>query len=397
MNQLLPQGDASSAVLDKVRAVLAKAAPHVQDIDERGSITTELYEELEATGIFQALTPKIYGGLELSLNDVNEALIEGGKVSGSLGWVMMIHVQQSLGFGNFPKVTGLRIMREYPRARMRGVAAPKGTATPTAGGYIVSGQWPFASGGPNPDFVGANCIVMENGAPRLGANGLPELILVWVPAEKVEFLDTWHVLGMRGTNSCDFRIRDVFVPKEMSTPLFTGGNFFETPPARLPLRVVLSPSHAAVAIGIAEGALDELKQLAKTKRAAMNPTARLIDDPLFRHAIGSATVRLAAARALLDQRTSAMEETARLGRQLTPSEIMMARAMTVHITSECIAIVEKAFRLAGSTSVYTSCPLERRLRDIYVAGQHISCFEEIYRSLGTVELGQEISEFELLF
>jgi hypothetical protein len=75
----------------------------------------------------------------------------------------------------------------------------------------------------------------------------------------------------------------------------------------------------------------------------------------------------------------------------------MGRAMTVHITSECIAIVEKAFRLAGSASVYNSCPLERRLRDIYVAGQHISCFEEIYRSFGTVLLGQEISEFELLF
>jgi alkylation response protein AidB-like acyl-CoA dehydrogenase len=397
MNQIMPQADRRNPVLDKVKSVLANAAPQIREFDERGSITTELYEALEATGIFQALTPKIYGGLELSLTDVNEALIDGGKVSGSLGWVMMIHIQNSLGFGNFPKETGLRIMREYPRARMRGVAAPKGTATPTEGGYIVSGQWPFASGGPNPNFVGANCVVTENGAPRLGANGLPELILVWVPAAQVEFLDTWHVLGMRGTNSCDFRIRDVFVPKDMSAQLFTGGNFFETPPARLPLRVVLSPSHAAVAIGIAEGALAEIKELAKTKRAAMNPTARMVDDPLVRHAIGSSTVRLAAARALLDQRTSALEEAAALGRQLTPREIMMGRAMTVHITSECIAIVEKAFRLAGSASVYNSCPLERRLRDIYVAGQHISCFEEIYRSFGTVLLGQEISEFELLF
>jgi len=393
----MPPDDRRKAILDDVKAVLAKAAARVGEFDERGGITTELYEELEATRIFQALTPRIYGGLEMSLADVNEALVAGGKVSGSVGWVMMIHVQQSLGLGTFPKETGLKILREHPHVRIRGVAAPKGTAVPTEGGYVVSGQWPFASGGPDPDFVAGNCVVMENGAPRIGAHGIPELILVWVPAAQVEFLDTWHVLGLRGTNSCDFRFRDVFVPKEMSAELFTGRNFFETAPARLPVRVVLSPSHAAVAIGIAEGALEELKALAMTKRAAMNPNARLVDDPLFRHALGSCAIRLAAARAFLDRTTGDLETAAALGRRLTPAEIMQGRALTAHVTSECIAIVEKAFRLAGSTSVYNTCPLERRLRDIYVAGQHISAFEEIYRALGTVLLGQELSQFELLF
>jgi alkylation response protein AidB-like acyl-CoA dehydrogenase len=397
MDRLEPAGSARDAVLSKLREVLAKAAPEVADIDARGSITPELYEALEATGAFQALTPKIYGGLELSLNDVNALLVEGGKTSGSLGWVLMIHIQQSLGIGSFPKETVLKILEAHPRVRIRGVAAPKGTATPTEGGYIVSGQWPFASGGPSPHFIGANCIVTENGKPKIGPEGHPELIIVWVPAEQVEFLDTWHVIGMRGTNSCDFRIKDVFVPTEMSSNLFTGKNFFETPAARLPIRVALSPGHAAVAIGIAQGALDEIIALSKTKRAAMNPTARLVEDPVFRHSIGHCALRLSAARAFLEKWTNDLEEAVALGPSLTPYQIMMGRAMTGHITSECIAIVEKCFRLGGSASVYTSCPLERRLRDIMVAGQHISAFEEIYRSLGATLLDEQLSEFELMF
>lgn len=397
MNQVKTAVPTREAVMHQVREVIAKAAPHIREFDQRGSITPELYEELEATGVFQALTPKAYGGLEFSLNDVNEVLSEGARASGSLGWVLMIHIQQSLGIGSFPKETVLKVLAEHPRLRIRGAAAPKGTATPIEGGFIINGTWPFASGGPSPHYVGANCLVTENGAPRIGANGIPELVIVWLPAEKVEFLDTWHVLGMRGTNSCDFRVKDVFVPREMSSDLFTGRNWFDTPSAQLPIRVALSPGHSAVAIGVAQGALDEIVQLSKTKRAAMNPTARLIDDPVFRHAIGECTLKLASARAFLERWTADLEAAGAARRALTPYEIMMGRAMTGHITTECIAIVEKAFRLGGSASVYNSCPLERRLRDIYVAGQHISAFEEIYRSLGATVLGEELSQFELLF
>ena len=38
----------------------------------------------------------------------------------------------------------------------------------------------------------------------------PELVL---PAPGVDFLDMWHVLGLRATASCDYAVRDVFVPE----------------------------------------------------------------------------------------------------------------------------------------------------------------------------------------
>jgi alkylation response protein AidB-like acyl-CoA dehydrogenase len=391
------QNTTRDALLERVSAVMATFAPRVAEIDEAGRIPPDLFDALEATGVFQALTPKQYGGLELRLDDASQLIMAGARVSGSIGWVMMIHVQQSLLSGVFRKDAVLKLFKEHPRARVRGVAAPKGVATPVEGGYIVSGQWPFASGGPNPHMIGANCIVMENGAPRIGANGMPELILVWVPAEQVTFLDTWHVVGMRGTNSCDFAMREVFVPANMAIDLFNAQNFFETPAARLPLRVALSPGHCAVALGIAQGALDEISALAKTKRAAMNPQARLADDPYFRHALGESTLRLAASQAMLEKWTHELEAVAAAGEALTPYQIMMGRTMTGFITSECTQIVNVAFSLAGSASVYNSCPLERRLRDIHVAGQHISTFKELYRLLGATVIDEELTPFELYY
>lgn len=179
----------------------------------------------------------------MTLSQTNEMLIDGGRASGSVGWVMMIHVQQSLGVGLWPEETIRRILDENPNFRNRGIAAPKGIAIPTEGGYTVSGQWPFASGGPNPDFVAGSCLVMENGEMRHDENGIPEMLIAIVPIEEAQLLDTWHVLGMRGTNSCDIAVESAYVPDEMTVRgLFTAKNHFGTVPSRLPLRLVLSPA-----------------------------------------------------------------------------------------------------------------------------------------------------------
>lgn len=382
-----------TVVMDGLRRVLSEAGPKVEEMDERGIMQEELFDALEHTGIFRALTPKSWGGLEMTLEQANDALIEGARVSGSIGWVMLIHIQQSLGVGLWPEPTLRRILEENPTMRNRGIAAPKGIAVPTEGGFIVTGQWPFASGGPKPDYVSGNCLVMENGQPRVDADGIPEMLIAIVPIEHAEFLDTWHVLGLRGTNSCDIAIKDVFVPETMTVMnLFTAKNHFGTIPSKLPLRLVLSPSHAAVAVGIALGALDEITELAKTKRAAMNPTALLADDAMFRHFLGENTLRVEAARAMLRQITEHITEAAE---SLSPKDIMVGRTMTAYVTDECIEAVDWAFAAGGSAPVYDDSPLQRRLRDIHTAKQHISASTEAYRTLGAVLLDAEVSEFEL--
>jgi len=162
--------------------------------------------------------PRSHGGLEFSLAEINALTIEAAKANGSLGWILLIGIPSPVIFGLLTPDAVAELMAQYPRARGRGTIAPKGVAVPTDGGYVVSGQWPFASGGPHPDIVVANCIVMDNGNLRMGPNGAPELVLAVLPAAQVEFLDTWHVLGLRGTDSCDYAVRDLFGISAPSDP-----------------------------------------------------------------------------------------------------------------------------------------------------------------------------------
>jgi alkylation response protein AidB-like acyl-CoA dehydrogenase len=382
-------------VLEGVRRVGAEAARRAEELDRLGVMPDDLYDDLAATGCFRAMVPRANGGLEFSLAEINALTIEASKANGSLGWLLLIGIPGPVFLGLLAPDSVAEIMAQYPRARGRGTIAPKGVAVPTDGGYVVSGQWPFASGGPHPDLVVANCVVMDNGSPRMGPDGSPDMVLAVLPAAEVEFLDTWHVLGLRATDSCDYAVRGVFVPEHRTANLFTASNCFDTPATRLPIRVVLAMGHASVAIGVAEGALDELADVAKAKRAAMNPGALLADDPVFRHHLGEETLRLAAARALLDRTTESATQAFLSGRPLSARETMEGRTMAGFITAECVKIVDAAYTMAGSVSLYDTSSLQRRLRDIHVATQHVAATTEGYRTLGALLVGQELSPMEL--
>jgi len=181
----------------------------------------------------------------------------------------------------------------------------------------------------------------------------------------------------------------------MTANLFTATNCFDTAATRLPIRVVLALGHAAVAIGIAEGALEELTEVAKVKRAAMNPSALLADDPVFRHSLGEEDLRLAASRALLDRTTESAMQAYSTGRPLSARERLEGRTMAGFITAECVRVIDAAYTMAGSVSLYDASSLQRRLRDIHVATQHVGATTEGYRTLGKLLTGEELSPMEL--
>ena len=385
-----------AAVLEGVRSVAAKAAQLGEQIDDAGAFPTDLFDELMATNAFMAMAPRDFGGLDMPLELINECIIEGARANGSLGWLLMVGTAQSVGYGSRSKKISDQLVgvgKKQPRTR--GVIAPKGRATPVEGGYMVTGQWPFASGGPNPDFVSGNCMVIRDGKPVMGENGLPEAIMALIPAKDVEFLDTWHVLGMKGTDSCDVAVKDLFVPADMTHNVYAAKSSYTNPIGYLPLRVILSTGHVSVALGIAYGALDDIIELAKTKSASMNPNQKLRDDPIFRHALGEHSLRLTAMRSMLDQVTDKIWAAGHQHRPLTPEETLTGRLMSGYITTECVKIVDWAYTAGGSSSVYNKSSLQRRLRDIHVATQHAATFTDGYRTLAGVLLGETPSAMDL--
>jgi alkylation response protein AidB-like acyl-CoA dehydrogenase len=385
-----------SEVHEAIAQLVPEIAARAAEVEERGCIPVDLFDALVATGCFGAHLPTAYGGLELPLREVNSIIEEIARADGSVGWVTMIAVFTPVPVALFLKDCFEEVYASGPNPYVRGALAPKGMAVPVDGGYLVSGQWPFASGGPQPQYAIGNCVVIDDGEQRRTPSGVPDMLVAMMPAADVEFLDTWHVTGLRGTDSCDFIARDVFVPLRCTTNVFTASPCVDIPMARVPLRVAFAPAHGALAVGIAQGALDDITTIAATKRAAMNPSKRLAADSVFQHTLGDQAMRLQAARALLAHHSELIWTAATTGHELTAVEIIAARSMAGCVTTLCVDVVDSAYSLAGSSSLYDTSPLQRRLRDIHVATQHIAATSETHRTLGALLVGEPVPPQALL-
>jgi alkylation response protein AidB-like acyl-CoA dehydrogenase len=216
-----------------------------------------------------------------------------------------------------------------------------------------------------------------------------------VPTAQAQFLDTWDSVGLRATNSNDFVLKDVFVP-EHHTGEFFGASGVDTPMFRLPTRLALGPTHVAVVLGIAEGALDDVRKLAKTKRPAFNPGMRLAEDPVFQFRLGLLDTRLAAVRALAEKETQLMWDAAVASEPITTMAAVRQRAMVARAHTECVEIVNEAFGLAGSNAMYSSSSLQRRFRDIRTAAQHVAASAEIYQIVGALLVEEPVPPSALI-
>lgn len=381
---------AETPVLTAIRALAPEIAERAGEIEDSGVVPADLLSRIAASGAFRMFVAREYGGEEMSLPSAMAVLEEVARADASAAWTVMIGADFGLVFGRFPaQVLDTEVYIDGPDAMARGAFAPKGVAVPEDGGYRVNGRWPLASGSYPHQWVMGNCIVLKDGQPTMTDFGVPDTRLVLVPAAEAHFVETWDSVGLRGTNSHDVVIEDVFVPADHATQ-FYGAPSVDAPVFRLPVQVALAPTHAAVVLGIAEGALADLRAIAKTKRPAFNPGMRVAEDPVFQYRLGLLETRLASVRALVERESQMIWDMAIAGQQVTDLAGARVRSMVAWSHSECVEIVNAAFGLAGSNAVYRSSNLQRRLRDVRTAAQHVSATAEIYQILGALVTGQDV-------
>ena len=143
--------------------------------------------------------PRALDGLEvppLTFYRVVEAV---ARLDGSTGWCTFIGGSDGLVGAYLAPQTAEDLFGRDPRVVLAGSVAPAGSATVMAGGYRVSGRWPYASGSQHCTWVFGGCHVLDGDQPRLTAPGTPEVRMVLIPAAQATILeDTWRSVGWWG-------------------------------------------------------------------------------------------------------------------------------------------------------------------------------------------------------
>jgi len=357
-----------------------------ENIERSRQIPSSLAQVISNAGLYQMFLPRSVGGPEASPLVAFQAIEELSKADGSVGWCVMIATDISLFAGWLkPRVVG-EICGQPACLRAAGSLRPLGRAYPLDGGYRVKGQWNFASGIHNADWLYCTCVLMEGDNPLMTAAGSPAVRAMWLPANAATIKDTWSVMGLRGTGSQDFVVDDVFVAEDYSC--FLGDHPYEQGPLFRPrlLFTVLFMLNAAHALGIARGAMDSFVAMA-SRDASNQSTTLLRDRPQVQSHVAEAEAILNASRAYIMDAVTRLWHSACRDEADPAQEIAQARLAVTHGVHEAARVVDLLFHAAGTNAIYTRNPLERHFRDIHVAKQHNAAFPVHYQSAGKVLLG----------
>jgi alkylation response protein AidB-like acyl-CoA dehydrogenase len=382
---------AAQTIFSKVRKLAPQIAARSAEIEQGGRIPDDLFRELTAAGCFRMLVPASHGGAELEFPEILAVIEELSRADGSTGWIVGQAASAQLIFSHYPADVIDQIYSEGPDVLGAGAVAPKGRAVVQDRGWKITGQWPFVTGCDRASWIYLQCMVVENRKIQFLPNGSPLTRMMLLPATAVEIVNTWEVSGLRSTASHDVRAVGALCPRNRSAAFTRSEMSLSGAIFRIPLIEQGGLYVAAVAIGIARGAVEDIAALAPGKRPALR-SGSLADCPSFQEQLGVAYMELEAARALLDRSAGLAWQASLNQRPLAAREQAMLRATVAQVTATSARAVDIAYALAGGTAVYNQCSLQRRFRDIHTLTQHAYTGRHFYSVLGAVIAGKNVGE-----
>src|SRR6185295_9037366 len=202
----------------------------------------------------------------------------------------------------------------------------------------------------------------------------------------------WHALGMRGTDSADVSVKDLFVPKAFTCPLvppFEPNKHYRSPLYRLPmLAPIVLAAIPPVAVAIARNAINEVKTLS-ARRMPMASAVPLRDRAVAQARLGRAEAMLRSARAFMYETMVETWEKTKADEPLTLEERGRILLASTHACQVGAEVTDMMFTSAGSSAVFTRSPLERLFRDAQVIRQHGFVASSRYETVAQIMLGLE--------
>lgn len=383
-----PPARSADEVLGRLEALAPEIRERAAEAEAGARIPPDLIAKLRAAGVFRLFTPKSRGGIEAPFGEGLKVLQCAARIDGSLGWVVTIGVTGPLMFCRLPRAVFDALYAGGPDLIQAGAAAtPGGFAEKAEGGWTAKGRWPFASGCQHADVILGNCALSEGGEPiKDPVTGMPVSKMVVLPAGDFEIEPTWKVSGLKGTGSHHVRLSERLAPDERFFPM-AGPTCVDGPLYReRALGSWIPLMHAAFAVGLAEGAIEDLVEMATGGRRQLFARASMMESPVFQYELGRLDADLAASRALLEERV-ALQWRRALDDAFDMTSMADSMQAGVWITEACLRVASGCYSLGGGAALYETSPLQRRMRDLHAAAQHAVVQRQNYQGLGQGRLG----------
>ncbi|MEV5913444.1 hydrolase [Streptomyces chartreusis] len=347
---------------EQVREVAELAARHAAAADRARRLPDEVVAGLVAAGFARHFVPIRWGGRAGGFVDLLDKVSTVGEGCTSAAWIAAV-IAGAARMGVYLPEQGQRELWSTGADTVIASALnPRGHATPDAGGWRLTGEWPLVSGVGLADWTLVCGLVPHRGrrVARFFA----------VPRRDYRVEDTWFNVGMRATGSNTLVADGVFVPEHRSVArgavrrgLAVGS---DAPCHTAGLRAISGTLFAAPVLGAARSAVRAWSAM-PAGRPAQEPFAPG-DNPLVRDVPARAEGEIEGA-ALLLRHVALTGDDGPAGGQDDPARAPRDCALAA---DRLVDAVERLFRSAGCRAQAQDHPLQRIWRDVHCAASHVA-------------------------
>ena len=362
-------------------------------IEAERCIVPDIVAALHEAGLFHMLLPSAMGGGGADIVAFNQVIGTVAAADASTAWCLSQQMASTQAAGYLdPKIA--REVFGPPHGAVAWGPPSGATAKVTDGGYIVNGRWRFASGSGHCPWIGGHSAVIERDSkPRLDGKGQPVMRTMLFRKERAVWTDIWHTIGLRGTGSNQYEVKDLFVPDAYTTWRDQPSDRTDDGPLyNVPLLTLYGIGFCGVGLGLAHACLDAFMTLAAGKTGRVGRGV-LRDNPVVQSEVAKVSGGLHAARAFLrDMLTEIWEAVNKDGATL--EQRARLRLAITGALDQSVRVVDFCYTAAASSAIFNGSPFERRFRDMHTVtaqGQaHMSNFESAGQALFGLEPGQRL-------
>src|SRR5580692_516185 len=302
---LRPHLTDDSTLPEEERVLLGRARALIPSLAERApaaaaarQLPARTITEYRDAGILRILQPKCFGGLQGRFSLFSRIVEELTYGCASSAWVYAVLAEHQWIIAQYPEQAQIDVWGDYPLAVASSSLAPRAAAKKVAGGWRLSGKFPFSSGCDHAQWAILGAFLGQAGDPH-------SVAYLLVPLADIEIVDDWQVLGLAGTGSKSLALHDVFVPEHrcvMVADLFAGTPpgaelYPDYPVVRAPRGFLVSYSLPPVAIALGRRALDLVCRDLSTRIS--RGVAKMADSEVVQMVIGEAAAAIDSATLLL--------------------------------------------------------------------------------------------------
>ena len=358
--------DAVDDILDVVRDGRAET-------ERIGRVPDATVEAMTRAGVFRALTPQKYGGLEMAPAPFFEGVMKIAGAESSAAWIggqLNVH---SFEIALMDKRLQDEFWHDGPDTRASSSYAPTGRWKEVDGGYVLNGTWGFSSGVDHAEWV-----ILGGGDRNF----------VVPRSDFTVEQDSWDVSGLKGTGSKSVTVVDAFVPdyrvhllSDTYRDQNRGWKVNDRPLYRVSFLSIFNSTMANSAVGATLGGLDGFIAESKVRRARRGTGVAVTENPhlLVRLAGAFSIVQTVKQRHLDNWRL--LFEIACDGRVADPLERMKVRFEAADAIAISHDALQEIWPVAGAASILSTNHLQRVVRDLHAMRVHGSAGREAAAAL----------------